>query len=136
MNNLKQQQLIDTINNAELGICIEAIELYEKVIIVYDKDIDFRLKKLVMELPEKIREQLWLIHETDASLIMVWDKKIPEGYEVDKSIEVSWPTKEWPHMLYDNWFIYKSMTTYEVDETIFKNNLKKVLTQNNICSPN
>ena len=68
------------------GWIIAKIEVYKKVILAYDPDLDERLKEVVDIVSEYFRPDLQVVHECDGVLTMIWKTEVPECFLPGESI--------------------------------------------------
>lgn len=97
---------------------ISKIELYKKVILAYDPDLDQRLKEVVDRVDIYFRHDLMAVHECDGSLTMIWKNNVPEPFLTGNSIATTYSDGS-----LDHWCIVHSVTSQSIET---KQRLKKL----------
>ena len=80
-------------------IDIAGFELYYNAILVYDSDIDSRLREVV-DCVGYYQHNLSLVYEKDGTLTMLWKDKIPPMYHEGMTIATHYPDDS-----VDHWYI-------------------------------
>lgn len=91
-----------------LGI-IAKLEVYKKVILAYDPDLDERLKEVVEIVDPYFRHNLQVVHECDGALTMIWKDEVPECFLKGESIAVTCSDGQ-----LDFWHIGHSITSQKI----------------------
>jgi hypothetical protein len=94
---------------------IAKIELYQRVILAFDLDIDYRLKKVVDLVLEDFRKDLMVVHESEGAVTMIWKQNIPEAFLKDKWVAIDSDSGN-----RDFWQIIHSVTSKSITENYFK----------------
>ncbi len=101
----------DLLEATRLFGTIYKIELYKKVILAYDCDLDERLKEAVDYVTTHSRAELLAIHECDGSLCMIWKNKVPGLFLQGKSLPITYSDGA-----VDEWHISESVTSQSIEQ--------------------
>lgn len=116
-----QEQHIKTLLDATglFGI-IAKIEVYKKVILAYDPDLDERLKEVVDIVSGYFRSDLQVVHECDGVLTMIWKTEVPECFLPGETICVPCADGQ-----LDPWLINYSTTSLDIVQLHNQERLKE-----------
>lgn len=105
----QEQHIKALLDTTGLFGSIAKIEVYKKVILAYDPDLDERLREVVDIVSEWFRPDLQVIHECDGILTMIWKNDVPECFLPGETICVPRTDGQ-----LDPWLIHHSTTSLKI----------------------
>ena len=113
----KDKRIIDVLKATGLFGTISKLELYNNVILAYDKDNDPRLKEVVDRIDAPyLDEDLMVAYECDGTLTLIWKDKIPKLFSEGNSIAATYPGDPFPYQHIDYWHIGHSVPARSIEE--------------------
>ena len=124
----KNQRIINALKETGYFNVISNLELYNNVILAYDKDEDPRLKGVVDRIKTPyLTEDLMVAYECDGTITLIWKDKIPELFSEGKCVVATYPDDTFPYEYIDYWHIGFSVSALSIEEKYKKVKLKKLL---------
>ena len=111
-NNLfqKNQKIINLLQATGLFNIISKIELYNGIILAYDKDQDQRLKEVVGRIKTPyLNEDLMVAYECDGHLTLIWKDSVPSLFSQGQSVAANYFGDD-PDGNIDHWYILHSLS--------------------------
>jgi len=124
----RRQRIINDLRATGYFGIITKLELYNNVILAYDKDEDPRLKGVVDRIKTPyLTEDLMVAHECDGALVLIWKDKVPELFSERKCVAATYPEDKFPYENIDYWYIQVSISVRSIEEKFKQIRLKKLL---------
>ena len=88
--NLQYDQIVRMLDATGLFGIISEIEVYHKVILVFNSGLDDRLREVVDQMEPCFRLNLLAIHEYNGHLTMLWRDGVPECCEEGETVATTY----------------------------------------------
>ena len=106
----RDQKIINLLQATGLFNIISKIELYNRIILAYDKDQDQRLKKVVERIKTPyLKEDLIVAYECDGHLTLIWKDSVPSLFSQGQSVAANYFGDD-PDGNIDYWYILHSLS--------------------------